>query len=190
MAACQLLRLRENHAAVDPDTRAECPEALLVLVNRPCADIASARERHTGLTVLAEQCTDQIIRCTDLTYIIIVNLMGKNVLTADGNNMTVIRIRILNLRSDGFDSFQKNMYIVDVRQIADRNLLIRHDRRRKNTQCGILGTADLDCTNERIAAPDQILFHNTPQILSTVNPAQKKRHQASYPHNMKYYPHF
>ena len=43
-------------------------------IDRPSADVASARKRHFRPLIFAEQCADQIIRCTYFSDKFIVNI--------------------------------------------------------------------------------------------------------------------
>ena len=123
-----------------------------MLVDRSAADIASARQRHTGFPVLAEKSANQIIGRSDLSDIVIVYFVCTNTTAVNCNCMTILRIRITDFRTNGYNRIQENIDIIHIRQVPNCHSLITHDRCCQNTKGRILCSANLYFANQRIPA--------------------------------------
>ena len=159
MAATQMICLRHNESVSDIYFGSECTEAFDVEVDRPAADVASARKRHLRLFIFAKQCTNQIIGSTDPLDIVVIYAYLSDILTVHHNRMSC---NPLCPDANAFHRLKEYVDISNVRQIFNQYRIIRHYCSCQNTERRIFRTADLDFACQRIAASDNILFHRTP----------------------------
>ena len=156
MASLQYLCVRADASVLDRNFCAQRLEALQMEVDRSGTDIASAGKRNLRFLVFAKQCAEKIVACADLFDVFILDIHIADVCSAQYNAVSVSAV---DLHADLDHSFKHDVDVPNVRKILDQNLLIRHDRRGKNTERGILRAADLYFTVQRSAASDYILFH-------------------------------
>ena len=102
MCSLQMLRFRNDLAVLDIYIGAKRPESFQMLVDRPAADIASARQSHFRSFILSEQRAQQIVGRSDLFNIVIFNIKIRDRTAVDLDGMSV---QPLDHRSDAFDGF-------------------------------------------------------------------------------------
>ena len=74
-----------------------------MLVDRPAADVAAARQRYLSALILAQHSPDKIIRGSDFTDIFVIHGNFVDVLPINTDGMSV---NTLNISSDFLDGFQ------------------------------------------------------------------------------------
>ena len=172
MLSNQTIRLCDNLAVFNLHVCTKGTESLQMLVYGPAPDITSARKGNLRPLIFAKKSAQQIIRRPDLLHIFIFDSEIGDSFSIDPHCMA---IHTVDTCPNSHNCIQQHINIIDIRQIVNQDCLISHNSRRKNSQRRILGSANLDFSNERISAFDNILFHNCTSIIFiyTLAPASR-----------------
>ena len=162
MGSTKLFRLRNDLPVFDLNLRTQCAEPFQMLIDRTAADIAPTRKSNLRSSVFSKQCAQKIIRRSDFLYIIILYTKIMYVTSIDLYRMTV---QSLNPCPDSTHCFQKNIDIIDIRNIINRNRLICHNRCCQNRKSCIFCTCYLNFSDQRISTFYNILLHIAPRSL-------------------------
>ena len=101
-----------------------------MLVDGSASDITASRKCHFRSLILAQQCSQKVIGCSYLLYIIIINAKISDRASVNLHRMPV---NTLNHSPDPFDGFQHHVNIIHIRKVLDQYRLICHDRCCKDT---------------------------------------------------------
>ena len=159
MTAMQLFRLRNDQTIFNIHRCTQRLKALDMLVDRAASDITSTRKCHFSTLIFAKQCPQKIIGASDFLNIFIIYAQTSDRASIDLNRMTVHTVHHC---SDAFDCLKQYIDIPHIRKILNYNNLICHYCSCHDTECRILGSANLDLADQWIAALNHILFHNAP----------------------------
>ncbi len=159
MTAVQMICLCNNKSVPDRNLGAKRLKAFQVKVDRSAADVTSSRKRNLRLFVFAEQRANQIIGRADFFDIFIFNADFSDMLAVQQSCMPR---NAIHLHTDTLHRFKKDVDVTNIGKIFNQYRIIRHNSSCKNTERRILCSANFHFTNQRIATPDNILFHRTP----------------------------
>ena len=170
MGAAQDLRLGDDHAGRrQAHIRAQGTEALDVLVDRPQADITSARQGDGRVAVPSQQGTDQVIGSADLAHIFVVHDRIRR--DAGPVDPVAVPVDLFHMSADRTDRLEDRADITHLGHIFKRHGLTGHDRGCQNAQCRVLGTRYLHFAAQGISTLNNIMFHRSPFIAQLSLPA-------------------
>ena len=146
-----------DEAVLHLDLRAHGGEALEMLVDGTHAQVTAAGRGNLRPAKAAQQCADEIVGRTDLAGQLIGNVLlvylGAVQLHSGGVDGAHVGAQVLHDPKD-------HGYVADVGYIFNPADSIHQKRGGKNGHSGVLRTADLHLTVERLSAVDHILCQN------------------------------
>ena len=89
VAALQMTGLCMDKSVLGRYRRAECTEALQMLVDGAGADVTAARQRYRGVASLAEKRAEKIVGSADFLNVIVVDKFGMNRRSVDADGVPI-----------------------------------------------------------------------------------------------------
>src|SRR5439155_17813576 len=142
------------------DLGAELLQSLNVKIDRPGSDGAAAGERDAGAAAAGNQWPQDERRCAHLFHQFIRGFGAGQSASADGGAMLSATVSQFDFSAHGSQEFARSFDIAHLWNIFQNDWLVGQQGGGHSGQGSVLGAADADCSQQRIAPSDYKLVHS------------------------------
>ena len=114
------------------------------------------------MVIFAKQCAEQIVGCSDLSDIFVVDTEIGIRIDGSTTYSNRVLVYVTDPCADTLNGLKKDSCISDVRYVFYCDFLVGHDCSGKYSKCGILSTRNGNFALQRTTSLDNILFHISP----------------------------